>query len=94
MDELNIFISESVIMKDFKHRNVLGLVGVSVGVKDEIAAPYIILPFMANGDLKRYLQHKRSEANDNPESLFKVRVLNYLVSVLGITWYIIIVITI
>ena len=72
MNELNLFISESVIMKNFKHRNVLGLVGVSVGVKDGIAAPYIILPFMANGDLKGYLQHKRNMTENNPESLFKV----------------------
>ena len=72
MDELNLFISESVIMKDFKHRNVLGLVGVSVGVTDDVTAPYIILPYMANGDLKSYLQSKRSEAEDNKESVFKV----------------------
>ena len=74
MDEINLFISESVIMKNFKHRNVLGLIGISVGVEDEIAAPYIVLPFMANGDLKRYLKHQRSNATvDNPESLFKVQ---------------------
>ena len=72
MDELNSFISESVIMKDFKHRNVLGLIGVSVAVEGDIAAPYIILPYMVNGDLKGYLQHKRNEAQDNPESLLKV----------------------
>ena len=72
MDELNSFISESVIMKDFKHRNVLGLIGVSVGVEGDIAAPYIILPYMVNRDLKGYLQHKRNEAQDNPESLLKV----------------------
>ena len=72
MDELNTFISESVIMKDFKHRNILGLVGVSIAVESEIATPYIILPFMVNGDLKGYLQNKRSEAEDTPESLLKV----------------------
>ena len=81
MDELNLFISESVIMKDFKHKNVLGLVGVSVGVTDDIAAPYIILPYMVNGDLKGYLQSKRSEAEDNQESLLKVfaRIANWAV---------------
>ena len=72
MDELNLFISESVIMKDFKHKNVLGLVGISVGVTDNVTAPYIILPYMVNGDLKSYLQSKRSEAEDNKESVFKV----------------------
>ena len=73
MDEINLFISESVIMKNFKHRNVLGLIGISVGVIDGIAAPYIILPFMANGDLKGYLQYQRNNTTvDDPESLFKV----------------------
>ena len=72
MDELNLFISESVIMKNFEHRNVLGLIGVSVGIQNDIATPYIILPYMANGDLKGYLQHKRSEAQDDPEVLPKV----------------------
>ena len=79
MDELNLFISESVIMKNFQHRNILNLVGVSVGIIDEIAAPYIILPFMANGDLKGYLQQKRSEAEDNPESLLKVLCSIYVI---------------
>ena len=72
MDELNSFISESVIMKDFKHRNVLGLVGVSVGVEEDKAVPYIILPFMANGDLKRYLKDKRTAAGRDVKALFKV----------------------
>ncbi|XP_065910186.1 hepatocyte growth factor receptor-like isoform X3 [Dysidea avara] len=76
MDELNSFISESVIMKDFKHRNVLGLVGVSVGVEEDKAVPYIILPFMANGDLKRYLKDKRTAAGRDVKALFKE--INYL----------------
>ena len=72
MDELELFITESVIMKGFKHRNVLGLVGVSVGVEDEIAVPYIILPYMANGDLKEYLKEKRLRCGKNVDMLFKV----------------------
>ncbi|XP_065910963.1 uncharacterized protein [Dysidea avara] len=68
MDELNSFISESAIMKDFQHRNVLGLVGVSVGVEDK-AAPYIIIPFMTNGNLKGYLKEKRLAAVGNIKSL-------------------------
>jgi len=72
MDELDSFIAESVIMKDFKHRNVLGLVGVSVGKKDEIAIPYIILPFMVNGDLKGYLKEKRVRCGKDMDMLSKV----------------------
>ncbi|XP_065910189.1 hepatocyte growth factor receptor-like isoform X5 [Dysidea avara] len=76
MDELNLFISESVIMKDFNHRNVLGLVGVSVGLEEDKAVPYIIIPFMANGDLKGYLKDKRTTAGRDVKTLFKE--INYL----------------
>ena len=72
MEELDLFISESVIMKDFKHRNILGLVGVSVGVEDDKAIPYIILPFMENGDLKGFLKEKRVKCGKDLNMLFKV----------------------
>ena len=73
MEELDLFISESVIMKDFKHRNVLGLVGVSVGIEDNKAIPYIILPFMENGDLKGYLKEKRIKRGKDLNMLIKVQ---------------------
>ena len=72
MEELDLFISESVIMKDFKHRNVLGLIGVSVGTEDDKAIPYIILPFMENGDLKGYLKEKRIKCGKDFNMLTKV----------------------
>ena len=80
MDDLNLFISESVIMKDFKHRNVLGLVGVSVGVEEDKAVPYIIIPFMANGDLKGYLKDKRTAAGRDVKALFKVCMCSQILS--------------
>ena len=75
MDDLESFITESVVMKNFKHRNVLGLVGVSVGIEDEIAKPYIVLPFMVNKDLKKFLQLKRSQAGNDLEASLTVCVL-------------------
>jgi len=48
-------------MKDFKHRNFLGLVGASVGVEEDKAIQYIIIPFMANGDLNGYLKNKQQQ---------------------------------
>ena len=78
MEELDLFIRESVIMKDFKHRNVLGLVGVSVGIEDEKAIPYIVLPFMANGDLKGYLKEKRNECGKDMNIFYKVHTYNML----------------
>ena len=75
MDDLESFITESVIMKNFKHRNILGLVGVSIGVEDEIAKPYIVLPFMVNKDLKKFLQLNRSQVGNDLEASLTVSVL-------------------
>ena len=75
MDDLESFITESVIMKNFKHRNILGLVGVSVGVENEIARPYIVLPFMVNKDLKKFLQLNRSQVGNDLEASLTVSVL-------------------
>lgn len=43
-------------MKRFEHRNVLGLIGVCL---DAGAAPYLIMPYMANGSLLSYLKQER-----------------------------------
>ena len=75
MNDLDLFITESVIMKNFKHRNVLGLVGVSVGVENEIAKPYIVLPFMVNKDLKKFLRFKQSDMGNNLEASLTVCIL-------------------
>ena len=45
-------------MKNFDHKNVLSLIGVSI---DENGSPLVVLPFMANGDLLRYV---RNEGNN------------------------------
>ena len=72
LEDLDVFIAESVIMKNFKHKNVLSLVGVSVGAENELAKPYIISPFMVNKDLKKYLQCKRREMDNNLEAVLEV----------------------
>ena len=56
-EELHSFLEESLIMKDFKHPNILGLLGVCFDTPNRL--PYIILPFMANGSVKTYLRAKR-----------------------------------
>ena len=60
-------------MKDFKHKNILGLVGVYAGIEDEVVKPYIVLPFMVNKDLKNFLQSKRKEVGNDSEALLTVR---------------------
>jgi len=49
-------------MNKMQHPNVLGLLGVCL--ETENGLPYIVLPFMVNGDLKSYLRSKRN--NDIP----------------------------
>ena len=49
-------MKESLQMKDFQHCNVMGLLGVCL---DAGPAPYLVLPYMANGDLLSYLKAHR-----------------------------------
>ena len=50
------FVEESVKMSRFKHPHVMGLIGVCL---DAGSAPYIVMPFMANGCLLDYLKRER-----------------------------------
>ena len=43
-------------MSRFKHVHVMGLIGVCL---DAGSAPYIIMPYMANGSLLKYLRRER-----------------------------------
>ena len=57
------------MMSRFKHAHVMGLIGVCL---DAGSAPYIIMPFMANGSLLKYLRKERSnivlhQENDDDE---------------------------
>ena len=58
--ELKGFIEESTIMYTFNHPNVLGLVGICF---DQNFSPYLLLPYMDNGDLKNFLINRREKYN-------------------------------
>ena len=64
-NEINEFLSESAIMKDFHHPHVLGLVGVVFDTPDGV--PYLVLPFMELGNLKNFLKSRRIEGTINNE---------------------------
>ena len=51
------FVEESIKMSRFKHPHVMNLIGVCL---DAGPAPYIIMPYMANGCLLDYLKNHRS----------------------------------
>ena len=46
-------------MLDFDHANILHLMGVCFNTEDNL--PAIVLPYMANGDLRSFLRSKRAE---------------------------------
>ena len=45
-------------MSRFKHAHVMGLIGVCL---DAGSAPYIVMPYMANGSLLEYLKKQRNK---------------------------------
>ena len=57
-DAVEQLVKESLQMKNFQHRNVMGMLGVCL---DAGPAPYLVLPFMTNGDLLSYLKANREE---------------------------------
>ena len=54
--EIDKIIEESLKMRKFKHPHVMGLIGVCL---DAGPAPYIVMPYMANGSLLSYLKKER-----------------------------------
>ena len=57
-EEVDKFIEESLKMKEFHHRHVMGLHGICL---HEPSSPMIIMPFMSNGDLLSYLKSRRQQ---------------------------------
>ena len=64
-EEIEDFIAESAIMLDFNHPNILQLVGVCFDTGDKL--PLIVVPFMANGDLRSFLKSKRSKSSSTSD---------------------------
>ena len=46
------FIDEALLMKNFNHEHVLGILGLSEGDR----GPLVVLPFMEEGDLLSYVK--------------------------------------
>ena len=59
-------VAESSIMKTFDHPNVLPLLGVCIDYDDEDVLK-IVIPFMANGDLKTFLKDSRVTPSNTHE---------------------------
>lgn len=57
MDLVRSLLHECVKMSAFEHPNILSLTGVCL---DGGPIPYVVMPFMFNGDLLSYLKKERS----------------------------------
>ncbi|XP_070557610.1 hepatocyte growth factor receptor-like isoform X2 [Ptychodera flava] len=58
IDDVRKFLEEGIMMKDFKHPNVLSLIGVCI---DDDDCPMIVLPYMKHGDLKSFIEKPERE---------------------------------
>jgi len=61
-------MSESAVMVDFDHPNIVKLIGVCFDTTNKL--PFIILPFMVNRDLKSFLTSKREQNENLKENQF------------------------
>ena len=66
------FLKEGLLMRDFSHPNVLSLTGVAIA---DHGMPMIVLPFMANGNLKTYIMKPKVEVRiENNCSLLNITI--------------------
>lgn len=54
-EEIESFVREGIIMKDFDHKHVLKLHGVCF---DSDRLPMVVIPYMENGDLLSYIRNE------------------------------------
>ena len=66
LDAMKDLVAETAVMKTFDHPNVLPLLGVCVDADDEEVLK-IVLPFMANADLKTFLKSNRVSPSNTCE---------------------------
>ena len=55
--EIDRFVEECLKMSSFKHAHVMGLIGICF---ESGSTPFLIMPYMANGSLLRYLRRERN----------------------------------
>ena len=66
LSSMKDLVAEMAIMKTFHHPNVLPLLGVCIDYESEDVLK-IIIPFMANGDLRNFLKDNRVSPNNTHE---------------------------
>jgi len=89
LESFKSILHESALMKEFDHPNVLSVLGVSLNTDNSGRLPFIVLPFMANGDLKTYLKNKRSDhvcADKLPEVCVIMHVCSCILQLINRAW--------
>ena len=60
------FLEEAVILDDFSHANVLPTLAVCIPISDK---PQVVLPYMANGDLKSLIQMEHLVSREDKKAV-------------------------
>ncbi|XP_022236640.1 insulin-like growth factor 1 receptor, partial [Limulus polyphemus] len=58
-EDIVAFVDEALVMGECHHRNVVGLIAVSID--QYLQLPIIVVPYMQNGDLQTYLRRIKKE---------------------------------
>ena len=84
MDEhVEHYLAEAAMMSNFNHLNVLGLIGVTCPHDpSHISSPHpqspmIIMPFMSNGDLKKFISRRDLVSRDKCLTKVHLIILNF-----------------
>ncbi|XP_053376681.1 hepatocyte growth factor receptor-like [Mercenaria mercenaria] len=71
--DVNMFLKEALLMKDFHHNNVMELIGICLGV-DKL--PLVVLPFMRKGDVLSYIRDVNNQPTVKELVVFGVDIAN------------------
>ena len=71
--DVQYFLKEGIIMKDFEHDNILTLIGVAI---EGNGLPVVVLPYMENGDLLSYIRDDNNNPTVKDLLLFALHIAN------------------
>ncbi|XP_052781960.1 hepatocyte growth factor receptor-like [Mya arenaria] len=71
--DVQMFVREALIMKDFQHTNVMTLIGVCFGIE---RLPLVVLPFLENGDLLTYIRDVNRKPTVRDLTVFSVDIVS------------------